>query len=140
MQISPRTTTMNSLALSSSYPVSHYSGNGDTDMVALSELPSTMHSQQPLGVQLDRFLWPEQHRSSSSMSLSSNTSCRSGKCFSTFPIKLHSMLTDSERLGFDDVVCWLDNQAFRVIDPHRFSIEILPVYFNQTKYKSFQRQ
>ncbi|KAG7342545.1 HSF-type DNA-binding protein [Nitzschia inconspicua] len=58
----------------------------------------------------------------------------------TFPMKLHSMLTDSELLGFDDVVCWMGKEAFKVIDPHRFSLEIMPRYFNQTKYKSFQRQ
>ncbi|KAG7363741.1 HSF-type DNA-binding protein [Nitzschia inconspicua] len=73
-------------------------------------------------------------------SQSNNNSNNSNMNSLTFPRKLHAMLTDSEILGFDDVVCWMGKEAFKVIDPHRFSMEIMPQYFNQTKYKSFQRQ
>jgi heat shock transcription factor 4 len=56
-------------------------------------------------------------------------------------MKLHGMLTDSEVHGFDDVVGWLPGgRSFKVVDPTRFAREIMPQYFNQTKYKSFQRQ
>jgi hypothetical protein len=134
---------MNYLASTSSYPsTSSNNVNGDSDTHPLLQLPSTTESQQSLGlhVQLKHQPQQKQQRSSCFMSLSSNASSRSCNATSTFPMKLHSMLSESERLGFDDVVCWLGNQAFKVIDPKRFSIDILPVYFNQTKYKSFQRQ
>jgi hypothetical protein len=65
-------------------------------------------------------------------------------CFGSsgsFPIKLHTLLEDASRLGFDDVVCWQPGGAsFKVLQPKRFDSEIMKNYFQQTKYKSFQRQ
>lgn len=59
----------------------------------------------------------------------------------SFPTKLHAMLDDAEKLGFDDVVTWQNGgKSFKVMDPIRFSTAIMRNYFNQTKYKSFQRQ
>lgn len=58
-----------------------------------------------------------------------------------FPMKLHGMLEDSERLGFEDIVCWhAGGKSFKVMDTTRFQNEIMNGYFNQTKFKSFQRQ
>jgi HSF-type DNA-binding len=60
---------------------------------------------------------------------------------SLFPTKLHAMLEDAPRKGFDNVVCWLQGGAsFKVLDPARFTKEVMPKYFNQRKYKSFLRQ
>jgi hypothetical protein len=83
----------------------------------------------------------EDQRVCSSSNNSVSGSCTASSSSSTFPMKLHLMLSDSEIMGFDDVVCWLPGgQAFKVLDAVRFAEEIMPQYFNQTKYKSFQRQ
>lgn len=59
----------------------------------------------------------------------------------SFPMKLHTMLDDAEKLGFQDVVCWQKGgNSFKVLLSERFSATIMRDYFNQTKYKSFQRQ
>jgi hypothetical protein len=59
----------------------------------------------------------------------------------SFPMKLHTMLDDAEKLGFQDVVCWQKGgNSFKVLLSERFSATIMRDYFNQTMYKSFQRQ
>jgi hypothetical protein len=59
----------------------------------------------------------------------------------SFPLKLHAMLEEAENKGFTDVVAWQPgDKSFRVNDVNKFSTEIMPRYFNQTKFKSFQRQ
>jgi hypothetical protein len=59
----------------------------------------------------------------------------------SFPMKLHTMLEVSERLGFEDVVSWQPGgKSFKVLDADRFARDVMQDYFNQTKYKSFQRQ
>jgi hypothetical protein len=59
----------------------------------------------------------------------------------SFPLKLHSMLDDADRKRFTDVVAWQQgNKSFKVNDVNRFGNEVMPQYFNQTKFKSFQRQ
>lgn len=58
-----------------------------------------------------------------------------------FPWRLHEMLRDCENQGRDDIVSWLPhNKAFKVYKVTEFVGQILPQYFKQTKYKSFQRQ
>ena len=55
--------------------------------------------------------------------------------------KLHEMLDDVEKTGDDHIVSWLPHgKAFRVHKPKSFVQKIIPHYFNQSKYKSFQRQ
>lgn len=55
--------------------------------------------------------------------------------------KLHAMLDDVEKTGDDNIVSWLDHgKAFRVHKPKLFVQKIIPYYFKQSKYKSFQRQ
>ena len=47
----------------------------------------------------------------------------------------------TKRPGDGDIVSWQPHgRAFRVHDPHRFHEKIMSRYFNQTKFKSFQRQ
>ena len=59
----------------------------------------------------------------------------------SFPMKLHTLLEDAARLGFDDVVCWqAGGTSFKVLQPKRFEDEVMKLYFQKTKYKSFQRQ
>jgi HSF-type DNA-binding len=58
-----------------------------------------------------------------------------------FPWRLHEMLDTAEALGLDEVVSWLpDGRSFKVHDPKRFEWCLMKRCFNQTKYKSFQRQ
>lgn len=55
--------------------------------------------------------------------------------------KLHEMLDDVEKTGDDHIVSWLhDGKSFRVHKPKSFVQKIIPYYFNQSKFKSFQRQ
>jgi hypothetical protein len=51
------------------------------------------------------------------------------------------MLGDAERKGFETTVAWQPcGRAFKVNDAKAFAGSIMPRYFNQTQYKSFQRQ
>ena len=59
----------------------------------------------------------------------------------SFPCKLHKILTDSEKNDNESIVSWQPNgKSFRVYNQEKFVEIILPLYFRQTKYKSFQRQ
>ena len=58
-----------------------------------------------------------------------------------FPWKLHEMLQACAEKNKEGIASWVSNgNAFRVHDISIFVEEILPLFFNQTKYKSFQRQ
>jgi len=57
-----------------------------------------------------------------------------------FALKLHVVLDASARQGFDDVVSWQGNNAFMVHKPKKFEESIMKEYFNQTQYRSFQKQ
>ena len=58
-----------------------------------------------------------------------------------FPNKLYDMLEKAELEGFDHVICWERNgKAFFIKDPIILENEVLPRFFNQTKYRSFLRQ
>jgi hypothetical protein len=66
----------------------------------------------------------------------------SGKISSAlpFPVKLHDMLHDAEKKGFQHIVSWLpEGNRFQIHDPEALT-DVLQVYFRQTKYKSFLRQ
>lgn len=76
----------------------------------------------------------------------SKTICRNTSEFPTkkrvpFPLALHQLLEDATKNNKVDVVAWQDHgRSFRVIDRKRFVSEVLPIYFNQTRYSSFLRQ
>mmetsp|Transcript_13524 Transcript_13524/g.28546 ORF Transcript_13524/g.28546 Transcript_13524/m.28546 type:complete len:243 (-) Transcript_13524:245-973(-) len=59
-----------------------------------------------------------------------------------FAWKLYEMLETVQRKCVDtDIVSWVDDgTAFKVHDLKRFVEKIVPAYFKQSKYKSFQRQ
>mmetsp|Transcript_28019 Transcript_28019/g.46365 ORF Transcript_28019/g.46365 Transcript_28019/m.46365 type:complete len:438 (-) Transcript_28019:122-1435(-) len=58
-----------------------------------------------------------------------------------FPWKLHDVLEDAEKKGFTHIVSWtMNGRAFKVHDQKTFETDIMTKYFNQTQYKSFQRQ
>jgi hypothetical protein len=58
-----------------------------------------------------------------------------------FLLKLHAMLDDVEKTGNQHIVSWLSHgRAFKVYRQQSFVQKIIPYYFRQSKYKSFQRQ
>jgi hypothetical protein len=58
-----------------------------------------------------------------------------------FPLKLYSMLEAVETEGNDHIVSWdAGGLSFTVHSPKDFAETIMQAHFNQTKYKSFQRQ
>jgi hypothetical protein len=59
----------------------------------------------------------------------------------SFPRKLHALLEEAEEKGFQDLICWQSGgKSFKVLNSGNFAKTIMPEYFKQTKYKSFQRQ
>jgi hypothetical protein len=57
-----------------------------------------------------------------------------------FPWRLYEMLLRSETDSFEHVVSWQPGDAcFKVHEPSIFVSVVLPRFFKQTKYKSFQR-
>jgi hypothetical protein len=58
-----------------------------------------------------------------------------------FPFKLHSILESAGSSGQESIISWLPSgKAFKIHKPKEFADVIMPQYFNQTKYRSFQRQ
>jgi len=58
-----------------------------------------------------------------------------------FPWKLHRILDEADAKGFNDVISWVPSEnGFKVHKTKVFDDEIMPKYFDKTKYKSFQRQ
>lgn len=58
-----------------------------------------------------------------------------------FPIKLHEMLDEIEKDGLASVISWQPHgRAFVVHKPKEFVARVLPEYFKQSKFSSFQRQ
>eukprot|EP00549_Striatella_unipunctata_P013132 CAMPEP_0118710168 /NCGR_PEP_ID=MMETSP0800-20121206/23181_1 /TAXON_ID=210618 ORGANISM="Striatella unipunctata, Strain CCMP2910" /NCGR_SAMPLE_ID=MMETSP0800 /ASSEMBLY_ACC=CAM_ASM_000638 /LENGTH=217 /DNA_ID=CAMNT_0006614219 /DNA_START=104 /DNA_END=757 /DNA_ORIENTATION=+ len=58
-----------------------------------------------------------------------------------FPMILYYMLMHVSKEGFEEVVSWQPHgRCFVVHKPRKFAEEILPRYFKQRQYPSFQRQ
>jgi len=58
-----------------------------------------------------------------------------------FPTRLFTMLEESQRRGFEDVISWQPGgESFRVHKADRFAAEIAGDFFALRKYKSFLRQ
>jgi hypothetical protein len=58
-----------------------------------------------------------------------------------FVWKLYEMLEVVDRTGNQHIVSWVgEGKAFKVHDIKSFVHKIIPMYFRQSKYKSFQRQ
>ncbi|CAB9507247.1 Heat stress transcription factor [Seminavis robusta] len=59
----------------------------------------------------------------------------------SFPTKLHFMLADLERDGHDFIVSWhVHGRCFSVRRQPLFVKHVMPCYFRQSKFPSFQRQ
>jgi hypothetical protein len=58
-----------------------------------------------------------------------------------FPLKLFRLLECESNDSPDAIVSWiLEGRAFIVRKPERFIKEIMPKYFDQTKFNSFRKQ
>ena len=58
-----------------------------------------------------------------------------------FPWALHEMLNQVDQNGLSTYVSWnSDGTSFKVHDTESFVKYVAPLYFKQTRYKSFQRQ
>ena len=58
-----------------------------------------------------------------------------------FPGKLHDLMDYVEQEGLQHIISWTrGGRAFKVHEPKLFVDSILPIFFDQTKYRSFQRQ
>mmetsp|Transcript_110499 Transcript_110499/g.165379 ORF Transcript_110499/g.165379 Transcript_110499/m.165379 type:complete len:301 (-) Transcript_110499:249-1151(-) len=57
-----------------------------------------------------------------------------------FPVRLHDMMEFVEANGLESVISWvLGGRGFMIHDPNKL-VEILSLFFGQTKYTSFRRQ
>jgi len=64
-----------------------------------------------------------------------------GACENVFPQKLHFLLQQAEKEGFDHIISWVnDGAAFKVHDSKAFLEKVMPNYFDQSKFESFRRQ
>mmetsp|Transcript_414 Transcript_414/g.913 ORF Transcript_414/g.913 Transcript_414/m.913 type:complete len:257 (+) Transcript_414:148-918(+) len=64
-----------------------------------------------------------------------------GGIYDPFPIKFYRMLDQIIDEGLESVVSWLSHgRAFKIHKPKVFAATIMPRFFNQSKYTSFQRQ
>ena len=61
---------------------------------------------------------------------------------SEFPIKVYAMLELADNIfEFAQAVTWLPHgRAFKIHDKVKFMNKVVPVFFNQTKIRSFNRQ
>lgn len=58
-----------------------------------------------------------------------------------FPKRLHAMLSRADDDGFCHIVSWRPHgKSFTVYDREKFVRDVMPRYFQQTKFTSFQRQ
>ena len=59
-----------------------------------------------------------------------------------FPVKLYAMLQLADSIPeFAKAVTWLPHgRAFSVLNKDAFMEDVVPVFFNQTKIRSFNRQ
>lgn len=57
-----------------------------------------------------------------------------------FPWKLHQLLEDAEKNGRSHIISWLpSDKAFKLHLKTEFCREIMPFFFNSSKFKTFQR-
>ena len=84
----------------------------------------------------------QQQYAASASSATSSAAVAATTANVTFPMRLHRLLQDATKFGFEDIICWQPGgKSFKVNHPERFAAEIMTNYFvRQTKYKSFQRQ
>ena len=64
-----------------------------------------------------------------------------GGVIEPFPEKLHRLLLEVEAAGRSDIISFVANgRAFQIHMPDKFSKDIVPLYFRQSRLSSFKRQ
>jgi hypothetical protein len=64
-----------------------------------------------------------------------------GGIYDPFPLKFHRVLDEIAHEGLDSVVSWVSHgRAFKIHNPSLFVTDVMPRFFSQSKYTSFQRQ
>jgi len=59
----------------------------------------------------------------------------------SFPTKLYDLLSDCRSEGLEHIISWQEHgRSFIIADSKLFSARIMPGYFRQSKFHSFQRQ
>jgi len=65
---------------------------------------------------------------------------REGRRGIQFPWKLHELLEQADKSGNDAIISWLPGgKAFKVHKKEEFCNQVMPAFFNSSKYKTFQR-
>mmetsp|Transcript_16782 Transcript_16782/g.34162 ORF Transcript_16782/g.34162 Transcript_16782/m.34162 type:complete len:263 (-) Transcript_16782:141-929(-) len=58
-----------------------------------------------------------------------------------FPLKLFNMLEIASELGFHQSLSWTpDGKSFVILNREKFMCQMVPLFFKQTKFRSFTRQ
>lgn len=64
-----------------------------------------------------------------------------GGIYDPFPLKFHRVLDEIRQEGLDSVISWVSHgRAFKIHNPSLFVTDVMPRFFSQSKYTSFQRQ
>lgn len=121
-------------------------GFEDNDLTAINDLPSDRDSLMMQQIQIHADPATDTQSSSSQHPQSIENSfpmpfpiCPSSQI--PFPVKLHTMLENTEKQGMQHIVSWMPSgRSFKVHKPSEFVILVAPHYFVLTKYKSFKRQ
>jgi len=72
--------------------------------------------------------------------LKSEVKMRQPRGGDTYILRIHEMLEEANREGFDHIVSWQPHgRAFKIHSLDEFSEKIMPRYFETKKWKSFQR-
>lgn len=65
---------------------------------------------------------------------------REGRRGIQFPWKLHELLEQVDKTGDNAIISWLPGgKAFKVHKKEEFCNDVMPAFFNSSKYKTFQR-
>ncbi|EJK44083.1 hypothetical protein THAOC_37408 [Thalassiosira oceanica] len=75
-----------------------------------------------------------------SLCSSSTVDASRGPDRSTFPFKLYELLEYASNHGLASIVWTHDGEAFEIIDADALMDDVAPLFFKQTKFRSFTRQ
>jgi HSF-type DNA-binding len=98
------------------------STNDDTNVASLSTFPSD-YTNQPI----------------ESTAMINNPISNGKRQMGSFPTILYLLLEKAADIGYDKIVSWLEHgRAFKVHDQLKFQVVVMPNFFAQTQYPSFQ--
>jgi HSF-type DNA-binding len=117
-----------------SHQYSHHRSSNPTTATMMRHNSTEQQQQQPLQLHDDGKSVGSAASSSKPQQQPRSSSLKQ------FPGKLHDLLTYAEMNGLDNIIGWVHNgSAFMVHDQEKL-LQVLPIFFGQTKFRSFQRQ